>query len=416
MGAYGNTPEAARASSDVDNDGLPDAWELVHWPADVNLSQGPRDDPDNDGLPNIAEYQMQCDPAVISEKVRNDTTQFLYNDLQIAIALAQSGDTLIVYPGTYFGRIKFNGKRIHLRSLDPTDPQVVASTVIESYGEDGVTFNTGEDASTILDGFTIRNSRYGVYCSGASPTIKNCLITNSTSHGFYSVDSSPTLTGCIITRNASYGIYCKNSPSTRVADSQITHNAGPGLYFETCPSSSIMRSAFTDNGGQGVYCRFSPDLTIAHCTIVNNEAGADSTGGLYCRDSSFAVITDCTIKDNSGHGLYCRASSETDISHCEMANNAGMGLQCSGSAQVEVRHCRIEANLSYGAYYVNALDAAIVHSVIVANGLPNMFQPVVSGMSIELETSSPSTDTSTESLENLAQNASPAPTVARSPE
>lgn len=66
---YGVSTQLARAriyTGDVDNDGLPDDWELQYLPlgADYNAlaSFGPLDDPDGDSLNNLFEYQNGLNP------------------------------------------------------------------------------------------------------------------------------------------------------------------------------------------------------------------------------------------------------------------------------------------------------------------------------------------------------------------
>jgi len=46
---------------DLDRDGLPDDWEILHL---LSLNSGPKDDPDNDGYSNIREWIMGTDPVV----------------------------------------------------------------------------------------------------------------------------------------------------------------------------------------------------------------------------------------------------------------------------------------------------------------------------------------------------------------
>ena len=61
MGAYGGTSEAASISSDMDEDNIPDVWELQYL-SSVDYSE--TDDPDYDGFSNLEEYENGTDPTV----------------------------------------------------------------------------------------------------------------------------------------------------------------------------------------------------------------------------------------------------------------------------------------------------------------------------------------------------------------
>ena len=54
--------------------------------------------------------------------------------IQAAIGVASNGDVVIVAQGEYFENINFLGKAITVRSTDPTDPAVVAATIINGGG------------------------------------------------------------------------------------------------------------------------------------------------------------------------------------------------------------------------------------------------------------------------------------------
>ena len=81
-----------------------------------------------------------------------------FASIQAALTAASDGDTIIVDVGVYYENIYLDGKNITLSSTDPTDPDVVAQTVIDGRQRGPVvTFAGTETAECVLEGFTIRN-------------------------------------------------------------------------------------------------------------------------------------------------------------------------------------------------------------------------------------------------------------------
>jgi len=55
-----------------------------------------------------------------------------YGTIQAAIVASQDGDVVIVSPGVYPEQVNFLGKDIAVRSTDPTDEEIVTTTIIEA--------------------------------------------------------------------------------------------------------------------------------------------------------------------------------------------------------------------------------------------------------------------------------------------
>ncbi|MCZ6835048.1 MAG: hypothetical protein O7G85_04670, partial [Planctomycetota bacterium] len=104
-------------------------------------------------------------------------------------------DEIILGPGTYFQKVEFFGAAITLRSTDPNDPAIVASTIIDGQflGDSVIKCIAGEGPDTIIDGLTIINGEAnnvgnsdrggGLYINLASPTVRNCVFdSNATSN------------------------------------------------------------------------------------------------------------------------------------------------------------------------------------------------------------------------------------------
>ncbi len=250
--------------------------------------------------------------------------------IQAAIGGAGTGDTVIVHQGTYVERINFLGKAITVTSEDPTNPTVVANTVIDGgAGGTVVRFASGEGNSSVLTGLTITNGHAtyggGIYCSSnSSPTIEGNSITgnhgNDDGGGIYCIsNSSPTIEGNSITGNqtgnysaAGGGIYCYDSCSPTIQGNTITGN-----------------QTATDRGsGGGIYCGLNSSPTIQGNTISGNYAGTYGGGGIHLCYSSSPTIEGNTINGNtaevSGGGIYWHSNCSPIIqSNTICGNQAG---------------------------------------------------------------------------------------------
>lgn len=75
------------------------------------------------------------------------------------------GDEIVVGPGTYVESIDLGGKPITLRSADPSDPAVVAATVLTIESERVVRCVSGEGPDTVLAGVTIIGPGVAACCA-----------------------------------------------------------------------------------------------------------------------------------------------------------------------------------------------------------------------------------------------------------
>ena len=92
--------------------------------------------------------------------------------IQKAINVAQDGDMIGVYPGTYREEVRFLGKAITVQS-------VADAAVIEAPEGFGVSFYMDEGPESVLRNFVIANSYVGILCMHSLPTITNVTITRN---------------------------------------------------------------------------------------------------------------------------------------------------------------------------------------------------------------------------------------------
>jgi len=259
----------------------------------------------------ISDPASESDPQIVTVALKIDTTFYVPSMLptiQAAIDASIDVNKIIVAPGTYVENINFGGKNIVLTSVDPSDPQIVASTVIDGNNNGLVVYFTGAETSACeLTGFTITTgsgigggSRY-LY-DRTHATISNCVITGNTSRLGGGISyCSGSITNCVISGNSA--------------------EDGGGLYeCSGAITNCIITDNIADNHGGGFY---SCKGTVTNCTITNNIAG-ERGGGLYNADGA---ITNCTITGNTagvyGGGL---CSGDGAITNCIFWGNTAVDL------------------------------------------------------------------------------------------
>jgi len=291
--------------------------------------------------------------------------------IQAAIGAANNGDILIVAEGTYTGTgnrdIDFNGKAITVRSADPNNPAVVAATIIDcedESGHRGFNFHNSEGPDSVVCGFTVTNGYIneggGIYCSGSSPTIENCIISNNIAHG---IDG-----GYYGGHGFGGGIYCGSNSNPIIKNCIITGNAPEGGFGDHGPGGAK---------GGGIYC-VNSSPTIIGCTISNNNWLADYSdgGGISCSESD-PTIENCKIIDNAeskrGGGIYCSRSSPTII-NCLITGNSvkesGGGIYFSSDYHTpKIINCTISDNTASlgGAISLTTTTATITNSILWGN-------------------------------------------------
>lgn len=293
-----------------------------------------------------------------------------YNTIQAAVIDANDGDRIIVYPGTYFEYISINGKAVALRSTDPNDPNVVATTIIDGNGLSRcincLSFN-GPNA--VISGFMIQNGNapYGaglqlldsspavIHCTfinnnagdigGAircigNATIENCtFIENSADAGgaMYCAECNPTIIDCDFIENSSFGsggaIYCSeadpNVSRCNFNGNLARNGGGIGCFYGSSPiitDCNFFTNEANQGWGGGLDCdAYGSNTTLTNCTFIGNFA-AQGGGGLCCFEGSSSIITNCTFTSNSaahyGGGAYLYYDSIHTLENCDFTENS----------------------------------------------------------------------------------------------
>lgn len=291
--------------------------------------------------------------------------------IQEAINAASAGETILVAAGTYDGDISLkNG--VVLRGEDRD------STIIDGGGT--VVCSNGNDAATVIDGFTITNGRGmsgGMHTRyGSRVTVKNCTFVENAGDGgggMGNFGSSPVIEDCVFRLNTvsetdynGGGMYNDNSSPTVI-----------GCVFE------LNVAGDTENSGKGggMYNLDSPDVVIHGCIFRYNQAGlnggcaihnenstvtvADSffygngsdifdnptaAGGVFNGSGSVCELTNCVFVGNAANaapgavGLYNEGGASSTLYNCTFCNNEGVYGIVGSAGSTTLYNCIVRGN------------------------------------------------------------------------
>jgi Right handed beta helix region len=265
-----------------------------------------------------------------------------YSTIQAAIAGAVNGDTVVVYPGTYYENINFNGKNIVVTSryYESRDNSFILSTVIDGSRSlkpdtaSAVLFIHHEDTTAVIQGFTITKGGgtnwrdehgAGVYREGGgilvalcSPTIKNNLIINNVvvknskvsscgGGGIRVGDGNPRILNNVFALNKGrYGAgIVLNFTGAVIRNNIICYNTGGedygggGIWINNNGASSkiIQNNTIVGNysalGGGGIYNYAGASSVIKNNIIWKNTAPSNPQ---YYSKSGLPSITYCDVQ------------------------------------------------------------------------------------------------------------------------
>jgi hypothetical protein len=262
-----------------------------------------------------------------------------YTTIQVAINAANSGDIVLVSDGTYTGQdnrdIDFLGKAITVQSQSGPENCIIDIQATPEEPHTGFYFHSGENADSVLDGFTIQNgfgiqiqyniwtfdpeivnSGGGIAIQAASPTIKNSIIRKCRAplgaglaiFDSYPghINSSPVILNCTFYGNSAIFDY----PS-----------GGGAVYINEYCSVIFKNCIFTGNmalAGPSLSGFLYDGSVIQNCTFHNNKA-LDLDGSIYGSISFLPVkgltVTNTIFAENMFNPYCTDCDKETTITY-----------------------------------------------------------------------------------------------------
>jgi len=342
-------------------------------------------------------------PQVLSNVIVVPTD---FSTIQGALNNANTQDTVLVQPGTYYENIVWpvvQGIKL-LSAGDTTNTIINGNNYIASV----IIFLSGNyyDTTTVVSGFTITNGKRGISISDASPKLNTLNITrnkrsgdNALGGGLFCTNSSPYIYNSLITFNTlegagncfGAGMYCDNNSNPFLLNVNISNNKmgdnasaylGAGIYCgdsssltleDVAISSNIMGNGGIWYSGGGLYCTDYSSLILENVTISSNIMGEGGTwyhgGGIYCENNSNSILNDVIIESNLmgdggsyyyGGGFCCKYYCNPILNNVIISSNVlggggacnfGGGFYCSESCNSTLYEALITSNYSGDSSY-----------------------------------------------------------------
>ncbi|MFH1467646.1 MAG: MopE-related protein [Pseudomonadota bacterium] len=280
----GDAVDATTWYLDDDDDGygsITDTLDACTQPSGYLALGGDCDDSDPDVSPSAREIcdgaDDDCDGVVDDDCVTCDLTVATdgtgdYSSIITAISHASDGDTVCVGPGSYVESscVSTGGLAVQILGVAGS-----SETVVDSASGCVFCLSNGETASTIIEGLTISGGYCdrggGIYLYGASPTLRNLVVTANT--GVYGGGiaarqySRPLIENTMITYNYAW---------TRGGGLAIEDYSDPILNNVVIAGNQAIDTTGLGNGA-GIALRDAA-MSLYNVAILQNVSGWDGAG------------------------------------------------------------------------------------------------------------------------------------------
>lgn len=291
-----------------------------------------------------------------------------------ALAVAVSGDQVLVAPGFYRERVAIDAD-ISLLGIEGQELTTIGGYVSGGYGS---VIGVASGRTVTIEGLTIRDGDgwYGNGIgNGGSLTLRNSTVTGNSCDPYYSCMGAGIVTsgdlyvrGCRIENNRPFpdpyvywlpsgGGILSLGADVVVIDSTISNNSGGAIGGGLGSSFSLVNTTVSSNtGDHAIYV--AGDLSLRGCTVSGNSRGLVLFDDYYPVGATWTIESSTIVNNGAGIGRmsgsfyqYATATIRNSI----VANNVGFDVRQDSDS---LGHNLIERPL--GTAFMNGVNGDIV--------------------------------------------------------
>ena len=310
--------------------------------------------------------------------------------IQEALDAAESGTTILVAPGTYFGTTIWPADIDGIKLIGVEGKE---KTILDGQGNRRViemesTYPNDYTEATMIEGFTIQNgftissdSGSGLKFSGGSPIFRDLIFRNNEGRirSYRGVGAQMIRFGGLLERCDFIGNEINSD----------WHAYGAGLYLDIMDTAELRECTFDGNHGEASIFAFggglhvstvasSAAINISNCSFNNNSLTTDNNcfgGGVYIESGDDIVVRiDSTVFENnttnnisyySRGGALHTSLSNIEITNCLFISNSarvGTGIYFDQNSFLNrrslIKNSSFSNNISFAE---NSDDGGVIH-------------------------------------------------------
>jgi hypothetical protein len=225
--------------------------------------------------------------------VFNLSTGQRFATIQNAVNYAQTGQIILISPGTYNESLTLPNTALTIRSANPQDSAVVSLTILSGSGTSPVVTLAPGNNLRSLQGLTLTGGSDGIACSGSQLQACYCVLTGNLDCGIeISNVSTAILEHCIIAGNAGSGLHSLPKTGSRagtvfskvdIANCTIVQNVQYGLQGD---GINVKSSILYANGASANAQINGNNVNVSYCDVQ----GGGLSGGNIDADPCFVQL------------------------------------------------------------------------------------------------------------------------------